>query len=1471
MGTRSFSRMLVIGLLLAAGARCSAQEWVWIEAEKPTRATFELRIDRGPQADQLSDGAWLQAGLSAEEVSAGGLAGGREVAYAVSIEETGIYRFWMRLGFEFARAPFRWRLDGGQWHDVSASDLTTNLIGLADWCEIGWLDCGETRLERGEHELVIRIEQAAPDGRCIVALDCFVFVQGDWMPAGPLKPNEEPASELDRAAAGHVFRLPPSPGGGEGLRETMSLGGPWRACRDDDPDMDADPYGPMRSLPSRAVWHGVTIPSALADTPALRLANRVWLVSRIDVPAEYAGRSFVLDFAGTNWIASVLVNGELVGWHKSTRVPWQLDITRAVRPGQVNEIAVGIKDIHYAIDSAFHGKQLDELRNMPPVAYQWTRWVAPIYPSTKGDADGTAAGITDPVSLVVAGPVYVQDVFVQTSVRNMRAVADIELRNPTESAVRVTVNAEAVFDGTRQVEREFDPVELTVPAGGAATAQLAADWPDAKLWWPGDDPAAMYRLRVSVAAGGRVLDVAEQPFGFREVALDGVHFRINGIRYNFWNMLSGLVGPTLEDRLAHFRAGNNRFERFGADLGLGPVLGPRRNQLAWTDTHGIPGRLSTMIDGMFITQNLRNPVVWENYREHCEQVVRAYRNHPSVIVYSLENELVLIAGRLGHGDIIDEVEANARRYLVEPVHALDPTRPCMLDGAGALADQSLEINCLHYPEADNQYYPENAYTMERVGSFGERWPWDRQRPLAMGEIAFFTGRNADHAWIGGDEAFCGRPEAMRAYSRYIRTLIEGYRWNNVAMICPWAGQDQMPDTRISMSPLAAFVREHGTGLWSGGETPLTVKVFNDTFSEEPVRFSWAVEAAGAVMAQGSEELTIEPGGGQELRLTIPCPRVDERVPARLRLRVERPGDEPFEDTKEMSLLPRAPRVEARRPVFVLSGERLVADTVRACGVEVREVADVSECTPGGILVLGPNVLSGASGAGPQLAKYADSGGRVLCLEQEHPLGGEALGHGEREGGPETYFVLPSTAADRQAYYNFPQGLGSELFRDIGERDLCCWRGSGPTAAGVWRKPESGARSWVQCGDQLGYSSMLEVPIGAGVMLLSQLRIGSRLAEEPAAVVMLANAIRYLDAYTPATATVGVYAPDRPELAAHVGDTGVRSEVLSDLAPTFRAGSPPILAVNASARNLSALLEQRQLVGQYVERGGWIVLAGLEPDGLAAFNELLGTQHAIREFRMEKVQFNPDAIMAGLGNGDVVMYSDREIMFGDKFLSTETFTYVVDGEDVAPFCRVPNQPDGPYQPTYDDHDPYNVVNGMTGLDFWRYILQIWHADWPADGSPPFEFQLPYPTRIRSAKIWNNAYYDTIENMEIQVDGRPVATLALPDAMAPAEVDLGGVATERTIGLVVRSVRRKGGLPLVGIDNVQFTRELPDWYVGRVQPLVTPGGLVKYPRGQGGFVLNQLKLAGDDLAENRAKKVRIFGTILRNLGAASAPAR
>jgi len=267
------------------------------------------------------------------------------------------------------------------------------------------------------------------------------------------------------------------------------------------------------------------------------------------------------------------------------------------------------------------------------------------------------------------------------------------------------------------------------------------------------------------------------------VTIKGPGIYINGVRRNFWNWVDIHAGRIAEpeDWARIWRQERSRFMRFSHGRRITQKLKTREERLEFYDRNGIPGRLCTMIDGMFITFDLGlrtrddqgkpllipNDVLWENFREHMAQVAKAYRNHPSVIFYQVENELVYINGMNIYGGYLDRIE-ELMSEVCEAGRANDPTRPYTVGGGGDLSGR-LEINSPHYPHTAFDYYPENAYTLEHYAEKIKRWPRDRTKPWVVGESCF-ANELAFGAYVAGDDVFRGADDARRGKARFLRML-----------------------------------------------------------------------------------------------------------------------------------------------------------------------------------------------------------------------------------------------------------------------------------------------------------------------------------------------------------------------------------------------------------------------------------------------------------------------------------------------------------------------------------------------------------------------------------------------------------------------------------------------------------------------------------------------------------------------------
>ncbi len=1452
--------------------------YVWVEAEQPAYANAKFEVEAMGRAQLLSGGKWLRRSLDKNAARSAVPKEGFLLRYGFGVPQAGEYEVWARVGFEWVRAPLEWRINNAPWREVSSSEQTTNVMQLAPWVEVAWLKLGTANLRAGPATLEIRYRKPGPDGRMLMALDCFALTLGKFVPEGRLKPGEQYNSPADRKAAQNVFSLPPAK---DGNRCKVTLNGLWQVARYDDPDMDVDTYTPVQRIPSPDEyplrWMAIDVPMSLWNKPETVFAHRVIYRTRINIPASHKGRGFYLHFSGTNWIVSVFVNGKLAGAHRGVWVPWDLDVSQFIEPGKINELAVAIKGPYYAIDVENYGKEkdLDRHRNRPRARLDWVFWVAPIYPSTKGDGNGVDYGIVNPVTLVSAGDVYTEDVFVKTFVEDKRLEAELTLRNTTEKARKVEVVCDAVYEKSGETEKRFGPAQVALAPGEAKTIVVGGKWENPKLWWPRPNPD-LYYLRTTISEAGKTLDVHEQLFGFREVKIKGTGIYINGVRRNFWCWVNVHGRPySAEEWLRQFYEDKNRFMRFSANRKTSNFLRTREERLEFYDRHGIPGRLCSMIDGMYISRVLGkrtkdpktgkpvlipNKPVWEGFKRHLVQLAHAYRNHPSVIFYQAENELVYITGMNIYGAYLDQIE-QLMSEAIEAARKVDPTRPYTVGGAGDLSGR-LEINCPHYPAGSLDYYPENAYTLEHYSTKISRWPWKRNKPWVVGESAHANWLRYG-SYVLGDEVFRGPDYAKRGKARYLRMLYGGYRWAGVAGFFPWDNLHQYEDAQKIFSDLCVIPRKQTHRLFAGRKNELLFKVMNDTLSSSPVVFEWKYEIAGKKIAGERKTLNIEPGFGVEQTLTIPAPDTDKRLDGLLTLRVSQEGAEEYVDVRAIPVLPRVRKLNIRGPVLVYDKSGRLAQFFRQANVAARKLNSLSECNAAsGLLVIGPDTLSAKEAFGQEILAFAARGGRVLALEQEVPIAGANL-------------PAPLQTSTHFGGYAHPKALGTPIFKDLGEDDLIDWAGDHPTYKNAYKKPLQGGRALAECGEMLDYSPLIEMPCGKGVIVLCQLRVGAKLGVDPAAEVLLRNLVQVYANYRPATGVIAVYSPDDALLAEKVRQTGLLSEKVSTLVAALDISRYRVVVVHASEENLRQLNAARQKAQAFAEAGGWIMLCGVDRRSIGEFNRFVRANHLLRPFRLERVTLErPDYYLAAtLGNRDLAMYSTEWIARwkGLRWISGNVYTFVVDGRDIAPFCQMPGGPKDifAYKPTRDDKDPYNFVNGMFNSDFWRYIRQIWV---PEQGAQPLVFTLPRAETIAEIRIWNNANYWTIKDLDIIFDGNAHEAVhtVLPDGEELKVVKLEPPRkVAKTITLQIKSWRERRldrpDVRLVGIDNVRFIRaQAPRGAVF----IDNVGGLVAYPRGKGGVFLNQLKfMAHEPNPENAQKKLRILGTILQNMGAGS----
>lgn len=362
-----------------------------------------------------------------------------------------------------------------------------------------------------------------------------------------------------------------------------------------------------------------------------------WYQKSFAAPEEWRGKKVVLEFEGVYMNADIWLNGHFLTRHPYGYTSFHVDLTPYIEFGsEQNKLKV-------AVDN---GGQLN------------SRWYS-------------GSGIYRHVWLMVADPVHVAPWGVAVSTPAVSPdAASVQVRTTLENersevqTVKVAVRVLAP-DGSLAAQAETSE---KLPAGGRSTVSQECKVARPQLWSP--DSPHLYRMEIQVRVAGQVLDTASTVFGIRRLEFDAkTGFRLNGqslkLKGGCVHHDNGVMGSAAYDRSEERKVEVLRASGFNAVRCAHNPPSP-----GFLDACDRLGML--VIDEAFdCWRNGKNlydyHVVFDDWWERdVESMVRRDFNHPSVIVWSIGNELV----ERGRPD-----GARIARELADRVRALDSTRP----------------------------------------------------------------------------------------------------------------------------------------------------------------------------------------------------------------------------------------------------------------------------------------------------------------------------------------------------------------------------------------------------------------------------------------------------------------------------------------------------------------------------------------------------------------------------------------------------------------------------------------------------------------------------------------------------------------------------------------------------------------------------------------------------------------------------
>jgi beta-galactosidase len=579
-------------------------------------------------------------------------------------------------------------------------------------------------------------------------------------------------------------------------------------------------------------WSIEDLPAADASAPELPATNRVgpfdrnqskgaastgyvvggtgWYRKHFTLASADAKKLVTVRFDGVYMNADFWINGHLLGNHPYGYTSFEFDLTPYLKPaGKENVLAVRVRN---------DGKNSRWYSGSGIYRHTWLTVTAPIYMPTWG-------------------------VFVTTpEVSKEKAVVKItsEVRNASAAEADVVVSAR-VLDAKGKTVKTTES-KLHLPANETRPVEQTLEVSSPKLW--SLDAPELYSAEVEIVAARKMVDAVSTPFGIRKIEIDAERgFRLNGemlkLKGGCVHHDNGPLGSAAIDRAEERRVELLKTSGYNAIRTSHNPPSP-----AFLDACDRLGML--VVDEAFDCWDRgKNPQDYHLYFKDWSDrdiasMVRRDRNHPSVVIWSIGNEIPEQFGTNG----------TAKR-LREAVLSHDSTHPItqaicndwgqVTRNWDTLSDPAFQyLDVAGYNYLPNHYESDHARHPERVIMGTESYPKDffdywalvEKHPYVIGDFTWtamdylgesgighsVTGSGRDpffmswpwfNAWCG-DIDICGFKKPQSFYRDVVwgrsqiemavhapipegqRERVSGWGWPDEAQSWNWPGQEGRP-------------------------------------------------------------------------------------------------------------------------------------------------------------------------------------------------------------------------------------------------------------------------------------------------------------------------------------------------------------------------------------------------------------------------------------------------------------------------------------------------------------------------------------------------------------------------------------------------------------------------------------------------------------------------------------------------------
>jgi beta-galactosidase len=538
---------------------------------------------------------------------------------------------------------------------------------------------------------------------------------------------------------GGVTVLPPLTGR---VRTIMPLDRNWLFNKGDAAGADG------ASFPADSAWKPVTLPHDWAIEGPFASSNPTtgrggyaasgiaWYRNHFTLPTTVAaGQQVYIEFDGVMRNSTVSVNGTQIGTHPYGYVSFRYDITKSIKFGAENVVAVKTDTSSQPSSRYYEGggiyRRARVIATDPVHIDQWATYVTTPSPTT-------ASATVHVTTTVVNSGATSQSVGVQGTVSDAAGTAQPAVGAPAQ----------------------------TIAAGASANFAFDVTVPNPKLW--SLENPNMYQLLTVVQVGGKAVDDDVTPFGIRTLAYDAATgLNINGknakmkgvcLHQDYHGLGLGAPARAMQRRIAGLKAIGANAIRTAHDPPSPDFLDlcDRMGVLVmdeffdiWTgkkysdsgDYSVYFNKASTSPTGMPAVPGGTSGAPW--YQVDVTGVVSRDRNHPSISLYSTGNE---IRDSIG-------TRTPLLTKMVSICHTLDPGRAVTQalfqpDGNGDVSGATrtlLDVFGGNYRTAE--VLTAMGMAPKRAGVITEKGP---DTATWTGDVMGNPGLTGDFIWTGVD-------------------------------------------------------------------------------------------------------------------------------------------------------------------------------------------------------------------------------------------------------------------------------------------------------------------------------------------------------------------------------------------------------------------------------------------------------------------------------------------------------------------------------------------------------------------------------------------------------------------------------------------------------------------------------------------------------------------------------------------------